>query len=263
MPLVDNSSSGGSMTMHKIIQSFFLVCMVTIFIGCGASQPVKEVAVKQFDDLPPWSDDFYNYIGSTYGEGARRRAKIIYNFVGDNYHKTELEKVYAVNDLFNKIPWIQDSEHWNKTDYWATPLETIVTFGGDCEDIAIAKYSLLHNMGVPTDHIAIGYVNIDLGGPEREPHMILFYKGGKNDKALVLDNIDQTIKPYSERKDLTAVYAVNAKFTYLINDGQVTSKFDSKKFSKAVELGQRNKENRAKIEKINGGPLVPDGFKGH
>lgn len=54
-----------------------------------------------------------------------------------NHEKPVMEKLKLTNDYLNNIPWIADPDLWKREDYWATPFETLTTFGGDCEDMAI------------------------------------------------------------------------------------------------------------------------------
>jgi predicted transglutaminase-like cysteine proteinase len=61
--------------------------------------------------------------------------------------KAELALLQKVNDFFNKIPYLTDQEHWGVPDYWATPAEMVASWGGDCEDYAIAKYMSLKELG--------------------------------------------------------------------------------------------------------------------
>ena len=52
----------------------------------------------------------------------------------------------SVNNMMNKIQYIGDKKNWGKSDYWETPVE-FLTYGGDCEDFAIAKYVSLRALG--------------------------------------------------------------------------------------------------------------------
>lgn len=54
----------------------------------------------------------------------------------------------AVNEYFNdQIKYRNDSKVWGKSDYWASPLETVGKGFGDCDDYAIAKYFALKQLG--------------------------------------------------------------------------------------------------------------------
>lgn len=58
----------------------------------------------------------------------------------------KLAIINQVNKYVNQVKYVKDSDGWSKSDYWATP-EQFFANGGDCEDYAIAKFSLLKKMG--------------------------------------------------------------------------------------------------------------------
>ena len=58
----------------------------------------------------------------------------------------EREQLTAVNRFFNQqLSFRDDTRIWRQTDYWATPVESLVKGAGDCEDYALAKYFSLRN----------------------------------------------------------------------------------------------------------------------
>jgi len=142
-----------------------------------------------------------------YGEAARQRLQDWERLMIANRKAPVDDKLTQVNGFFNQVPWLSDDEHWGRRDYWATPLEMIGTHGGDCEDFSIAKYITLVKMGVRTDQLRITYVR----APQlRQTHMVLAYYPSPNAVPLILDNLDKTIRPATERPDLIPVYSFNA-----------------------------------------------------
>jgi predicted transglutaminase-like cysteine proteinase len=122
------------------------------------------------------------------------------------------EKLRIANDFFNNMHFVSDAVQWGQEDYWATPLETLIANGGDCEDFAIAKYFTLREMGVPQDNLRLTYVKaLDLN----QAHMVLTYFGTPDSDPLVLDNLDKDIKPASSRHDLLPVYSFNGEGLWL------------------------------------------------
>jgi predicted transglutaminase-like cysteine proteinase len=118
----------------------------------------------------------------------------------------EAPVLQLVNDFFNRIPYKTDQAHWRQLDYWATPAESVSSNGGDCEDYAIAKYYLLKELGVPISRLRITYVKaIRLN----EAHMVLAYYAQPDADPLILDNIENGVRPASERNDLVPVYVFN------------------------------------------------------
>jgi predicted transglutaminase-like cysteine proteinase len=125
---------------------------------------------------------------------------------------TEREKLVRVNDFFNQIQFVSDQVHWNKIDYWATPIELLATQGGDCEDFAIAKYITLRALEVPDSKLRITYVKaIELN----EAHMVLTFYDTPGSMPEVLDNLDPEIKPANQRPDLQPVYSFNGNGLWL------------------------------------------------
>ena len=93
-------------------------------------------------EFPDWDQGVYAEINRRHGEKAAQRMIDVVQFVKVHLNDPIEVQLEAVNDYMNEMTWIADSELWKQPDYWATPFETISTFGGDCEDIAIAKYHL-------------------------------------------------------------------------------------------------------------------------
>ena len=118
----------------------------------------------------------------------------------------------AANDFINQNQFVDDIIHWDKQDYWATPLQTIVTEAGDCEDFAVAKYFTLTEMGMSADKLRLTYVKaLTLD----QAHMVVSYYASPNEIPLVLDNLDPVIRPATERDDLLPVYSFNGDGLWL------------------------------------------------
>ena len=61
-------------------------------------------------------------------------------------------------------------------------------------------------MGVPEEKLTLTYVKaLTLN----QAHMVVTYYPSKGGQPLILDNIDKTIKPSSQRTDLLPVYSIN------------------------------------------------------
>jgi predicted transglutaminase-like cysteine proteinase len=111
-----------------------------------------------------------------------------------------------VNRMLNRVPFVDDAVHWREEDYWATPAESIGSNGADCEDFSIAKYFLLKELGVPIARLRLTYVkSLKLN----QPHMVLAYYARPDAEPLVLDNLEDTVRPASQRRDLVPVYSFN------------------------------------------------------
>lgn len=123
----------------------------------------------------------------------------------------ETEKINRINDFFNRrVVFVDDIEAWGKTDYWATPLESLGRGRGDCEDFAIAKYVSLRSLGVPLDRLRLTYVRAQIGGGS-QAHMVLAYYPSPRAEPLILDNLVGDILPASRRGDLFPVFSFNSE----------------------------------------------------
>lgn len=125
----------------------------------------------------------------------------------------ESTKVQRVNAFFNQqIQFEEDIEVWGQSDYWATPLETLVQGHGDCEDFAIAKYFTLLELGVPASRLRLVYVKVSQegqGGSISRAHMVLAYYPHQGNSPMILDNLSADIVPASARPDLMPVFSFN------------------------------------------------------
>ena len=129
------------------------------------------------------------------------------------------QQLKAVNDFFNqRTRYVDDRLTWGKTDYWATPLETLGLGQGDCEDFSFAKYVTLQQLGIPTEQLRLTYVKariITTGRLKYQAHMVLGYYPSPTSSPLILDNLEKQVLPASERSDLFPVFSFNTKQLWL------------------------------------------------
>lgn len=213
----------------------------------------------------PWSDAVFEHVNQTFGPEAEDRLRYLHDLVDDNQHLPVEEKLKLVNETLNHLPWIADSEHWRKADYWATPKQTITTFGGDCEDIAIAKWLVLEHLGISPNHLRLAYAKIKTTG---EDHMVLLYIINPTDppqkqEAYVLDNYIDQVKYDDERDDLLAILYFDVKGNVVLfeangTDRQVKGVYEERKIKKLDDLLLRIDEEDTIYSKLNGGrSLLP------
>lgn len=183
--------------------------------------------------LAPISEKTLQGATKKYGPSARNRLLEWSRLIEENRDKPEMQKLKIVNDFFNRIPYVSDIEHWKKTDHWATPVETLASNGADCEDFAIAKYFTLLALNVRIDKLKITYVKASSYNPINRSHMVLTYYSTPNAVPLVLDNLIPEIRPATNRRDLTPVYAFNGAGLWLAKErnlGRVSSGPDNIRF---------------------------------
>ena len=150
------------------------------------------------------------------------------------------EGLQRINSFLNKVPYFEDIVHWRVEDYWATPVETVGSNGGDCEDYAIAKYFLLKELGVPLARLRIVYVRTS---KSTLPHMVLAYYPQADAEPLILDNLDDRVRLASNRPDLVPVYSFNEEDIVLTASGQRSTP-------------QQIRAWRALLDRLNGEALL-------
>ena len=132
----------------------------------------------------------------------------------------DLARLERVNVFLNRVTFVDDLRHWGQADYWATPSETVGSNGGDCEDFAIAKYFLLRELGTPVQQVRITYVKATR---LNQAHMVLAYYPSPGADPLVLDNLEDRVRPASQRADLVPVYSFNDEDVTLVASGRRAS----------------------------------------
>ena len=240
----------------KLIKTVVVgLLILPVYLLSGASPSFGK------NEFVPWEDGVFTAVEKKHGAAAAERIRKVHDFIIANQFKPVAEQLELVNDYMNALPWIADPDIWKRPDYWATPFETIATFGGDCEDIAIAKYVVLRMMGIPDDKLGFAYVQTS----NKERHMILLYKEAKDIPAMILDNQHPDVVPATKRRDLLAIYAFknDGSFYLIADDGKsdrkVKAKVDHKKLAMWVSAKERSRKNTAYYEQFNGGrPLIPD-----
>lgn len=119
------------------------------------------------------------------------------------------EQVEGVNDLFNQVTYIEDQDNYNKSDYWATPIE-FLSRGGDCEDFAIAKYASLRALGFSADQLRIAIVHDKV---KNIPHAILIvYTDAGN---FVLDNQNKRTETIASVDRYKPIFSINSTSWWL------------------------------------------------
>ncbi len=121
-----------------------------------------------------------------------------------------------VNDLANEVRYIEDSENWGKSDYWATPVE-FLTRGGDCEDFAIAKYTALRALGVPEDRLRVAIVHDTLKDIAHSV-LIVYTESG----PYLLDNQVKTLIDAQDSGRYRPIYSINRTAWWLHTPPEAT-----------------------------------------
>ncbi len=122
----------------------------------------------------------------------------------------EYRHVEQVNAFFNRLTRIPDRRLWGQDDYWAVPAEVMRVGGGDCEDLAAAKYFSLRELGVPAERLRLVYARVFDSVRQRiVPHVVLWYRAEMSREWLVLDSLRNDVSLRTRRGDLLPLLTFN------------------------------------------------------
>jgi predicted transglutaminase-like cysteine proteinase len=203
-----------------LLGGFLLALLGTVWADWDFAK-ILQIAEKRYGNLGP----------------AKERIQAWGQMLQAERNAPEREQLNAVNRFFNQqLSFQDDTRIWRQTDYWATPVESLIKGAADCEDYALAKYFSLRELGIPSEKLRITYVK---ALTQNQAHMVLTFYSSPTADPLVLDNLIGDIRPASQRKDLLPVYAFNAEGLYLpgANGGHRSS--DSKKLSRWQDVLQK------------------------
>lgn len=150
-----------------------------------------------------------------YGAKGARAIAAWQKLLSDARGNTGVRQLETVNQFWNQtLMGGEDINVWHQTDYWATPLESLVKGAGDCDDYVIGKYFSLLSVGVAPEKLRLVYVRAKIG-LQSVAHMVLGYYETPGAEPLVLDSLTDAIRPASQRRDLTPVFSFNAQGVYV------------------------------------------------
>lgn len=119
------------------------------------------------------------------------------------------EQVQKINTLFNRSPYITDTQNWGILDYWETPFE-FLRKSGDCEDYAIIKYMSLKYLGFSDDNLRIVILN-DLNLKTAHAVLAVWIQ---ND-FLILDNQIKQAISQNRIRHYQPIYSISEKGWWL------------------------------------------------
>lgn len=180
--------------------------LILFLVGCASTPKVD--APPQ----PPTSDNIK--------QTTKARVQAWKQLIEQGSTWPDGKKLISVNDFINEVRFVDDIDHWGLQDHWATPLQTVVSNGGDCEDISIAKFFTLTAMGMEQKKLRLTYVK---SLSTNKPHMVVSYFKTPRSMPLALDNLNPSILPASQRSDLDPVYSFNGTGLWLTKRGQMDS----------------------------------------
>jgi len=100
---------------------------------------------------------------------------------------------------------VSDWAQYGYNDYWASPLQTLGSGAGDCEDYAIVKYVALRELGIGADDLRVVIVQDDKRLTE---HAVVAVRSER--KWLVLDNRTMAILNTEDARNYRPLFALNS-----------------------------------------------------
>ena len=162
--------------------------------------------------LPPW-DEFLNRLNEQQSspEQNDRMTKFLQQF-DDLKILIPLKMALAVDERIDQLIRFQnDNITYKKTDYWATPFQTVAQGAGDCEDFTILKYHVLSYLGIPKENIYVAMVSND---GQFANHAVLIFDADL-DKSNDSKSLPLKIKNHTDLKSV--YYFDNDKAGFIIS----------------------------------------------
>lgn len=133
-----------------------------------------------------------------------------------------MEQLKAINRFANQFRYKSDSENWNKSDFWATPVEFLAR-SGDCEDYAIFKYMSLRELGLPPERLRIVVLKDTL---RDLAHAVLAVWDGE--QIWILDNVTNAVIRHDRLGHYVPYYSINeeARWAHLPNGSTMVARID-------------------------------------
>jgi len=170
----------------------------------------KEFKSNDVSAFKKWTSTINKYDEQMNLSSMTSARVMVWKDVLDNLkHNSTIDQVAGVNDFINKFQYINDSDNYEQSDYWATPLE-FISKGGDCEDFAIAKYASLKALGFSPSQMRIAVVRDTI---KDIPHAVLIvYVEGK---SFVLDNQDKQVEETASVTRYKPIFSINSSGWWL------------------------------------------------
>jgi predicted transglutaminase-like cysteine proteinase len=203
-------------TLYAIRTTFNKKAILMISLVLGFTPNVISAAID-FDRL-------HKLAITKYGAQAERNILDLRTLFSQLQDADEKEKIERINMFVNQRirDFGNDIDIWGKSDYWATPLESLSREAGDCEDYSVAKYLFLRELGIPNEKLRLTYVRAQIGGPNSrvfQAHMVLSYYETTDAEPLILDNLIGDIRKASRRPDLRPIFGFNSNGLWVGNSG--------------------------------------------
>lgn len=212
----------------------FALAALALACFAGAAMVLAQPRAARLGTTQAVSERLIGEYEKRFGAGAGERLHAWKRYAAERRGAPlpEPELLQEVNRLLNRIRFVDDLPHWGEVDYWATPAESVGSNGADCEDFSIAKYFLLKELGVPNARLRMTYVKAT---KLNQAHMVVAYYPRPDAEPLVLDNLEDTVRPASQRTDLVPVYSFNDEEVWIEMRGRSGSPRQIRNWSLLLE----------------------------
>ena len=120
-----------------------------------------------------------------------------------------LARLRTVNRAVNlSIRPVSDLDQYGYPDYWASPLQTLGSGAGDCEDYAIVKYVALRDMGFDAADLRFVIVHDNMHQTE---HAVIAVRDGQD--WLILDNRTMAILSSGDVRHYQPLFSLDQQGT--------------------------------------------------
>ena len=174
---ISSSEAGGALDERQTSAEPFGLPTEKVLDGPILSRWLKleERLREENDTLANCDEDMSN---------CSRAAKLFLSLISEASADRGLPRIGILNRAINTaIRPTSDLAQWGVPDRWSTPLETLSTGRGDCEDYAIAKYVALIRAGLRREDVRLVLVREALSNQD---HAMVAAR--LNDEWIVLDN---------------------------------------------------------------------------
>ena len=148
----------------------------------------------------------------TYRQGAVKRVLSLVDLMNKYENSSEKQKLLAVNNFFNRVPYASDMKVWKRSDYWANRIEFMGKDRGDCEDYTFAKYFTLKQLGVSVKKMKAFYCK---SLTYNQAHMVLAFFRKPRSVPFILGNYNYKILPANKRTDLKPIKIFNGDALFI------------------------------------------------
>jgi predicted transglutaminase-like cysteine proteinase len=206
-PSIARADDGGAVRLASATSAASVVKPGLTAGNLFGSTEVKSTNISAFTK---WTSVMKRFDDQMASQGNTATVKAWKAHLGELKGKTVKEQIDGVNSYMNSVRYVEDSQGYKKSDYWATPIEFLSRGSGDCEDYAIAKYASLRALGFSSDQMRIAIVQDKI---KNVPHAILIVY--TQDGVFVLDNQNKQVANAATVNRYKPIFSINSNNWWL------------------------------------------------